>query len=43
MRSFFLAIACAGFGPTVGDDVHLGNLAVFDFEKVITGESVGDA
>jgi hypothetical protein len=26
--SFFLAIGCAGFGPPVDDDVHLGHLTV---------------
>jgi hypothetical protein len=43
IRSFFLAINCAGFGPPVDDDVHLGNLTVLNLEKVIAGESVGDA
>jgi len=41
--SFFLAIGCAGFDPPVYDDVHLGNLAVLNFDKVIAGESTGDA
>jgi hypothetical protein len=41
--SFFQAIGCAGFGPPVDDDVHLGNLTVLNFDKVIAGESIGDA
>src|SRR6266851_6013294 len=43
IRSFFLAIGCAGFGPPVDNDVHLGNLTVLNFDKVIAGNSIGDA